>query len=78
MLKEFIGKVKKAKMTRSAVVHIDFVAEHPVYKKLLRRKTKLMVDTGTFEVKEGDTVKIQKTAPISRHKHFKIVEVIKI
>ena len=77
MSKVLVGKVVKAKMEKTVVVEVTRHSPHPLYKKLLKRSTRLHVDTAGLEVKEGDKVKIRQTRPKSRLKHFKVIEVIK-
>lgn len=74
--KTFIGKVVSNKMQKTVVVQIERHIRHPVYKKTLKRTTRIKADTGNFEVGVGQDVKIEQTRPISRDKHFKVVEVL--
>jgi small subunit ribosomal protein S17 len=46
---------------------------HPLYQKIMRKKRRFLVQCETT-VAIGDEVKFTETPPISRHKHFKIVE----
>lgn len=73
---EFVGKVVKANMQKTAVVSIGRFITHPLYKKRMRRDSKFKVHD-EIGVKIGDKVRITTTRPISKEKHFKIVEVIK-
>jgi len=77
MRQTFIGEVVSNKMTKTAIVKVVFKKPHPVYKKLVKKDRKIKVDTGTNSVKVGERVKIVGTRPISKDKHFKIVEVMK-
>jgi small subunit ribosomal protein S17 len=73
---EFVGKVIKVNMQKTAVVSIERFVIHPLYKKRMRRYSKFKVHD-EIGVKIGDKVRITTTRPISKEKHFKIVEVIK-
>lgn len=75
--KTLIGTVFSVKMQKTAVINITFKKAHPLYKKLIKKDRKLKADVGVFSPKAGDRVKISETRPISKTKHFKIVEVIK-
>ena len=77
MKKIFDGVIVSVKMQKTAVVKITRKFPHPLYKKLIKRDNRLNVDIGTFTPKIGDRVKIVETKPISKTKHFKILEVIK-
>jgi small subunit ribosomal protein S17 len=77
MKKTFDGVIVSIKMKKTAVVKITRKFPHPLYKKLIKRDSNFKVDTGTFLPIVGDKVKIVETKPISKAKHFKILEVIK-
>lgn len=70
------GVVVSVKMLKTAVVEVVRRTSHPLYKKLLKRNKKYKVDTSGFEVSVGDWVRISKTRPLSKEKHFRIVEKI--
>ena len=75
--KTFVGKVVSRKMQKTLVVQVERRTQHPVYKKILKRTTKIKADTNNFEVSIGQNVKIEQTRPLSRNKHFKVIEVMK-
>jgi len=77
MKKILDGVILSTKMQRTAVVTITRKFPHPLYKKLIKKDNKISVDFGTFTPKVGDKVKIVEIKPISKTKHFKILEVIK-
>lgn len=72
-MKIFTGIVTSAKLQKTVTVKVERLLQHPKYKKLIKVTKKFLVhdDLG---VKEGDTVSIQETRPMSARKHFKIVE----
>ncbi len=71
------GKIVSLKMLKTAVVEVERTVVHPLYKKILTRSKKYKADTGDLTLQVGDVVSITQTKPISRDKHFKIVEVVK-
>lgn len=77
MKKTFIGKIISLKMNKTAVVEVGRRQAHPLYKKLLRRSSKIKADTGELTLIVGQKVKITETKPISKEKFFIITEVIK-
>ena len=77
MKKILNGVVISLKMKNTAIVNVTRKFPHPLYKKLIKRDNKVSVDTSTFSPKVGDRVKIVETKPISKTKHFKIMEVVK-
>ncbi|MBI2031431.1 MAG: 30S ribosomal protein S17 [Candidatus Levybacteria bacterium] len=77
MRKIFKGTVISVKMNKTAVVEVTRRTAHPLYKKLLKRGKKYKSDVGELDVAIGDTVKIAETRPISKDKHFRILEKVK-
>ena len=75
MTKIALGKVVSTKMQGTAVVEVTRMVPHPLYKKLLKRSKKFKADTNGQQVAVGSEVKIQETLPLSKDKHFKIIEV---
>jgi small subunit ribosomal protein S17 len=77
MKKTLEGIIVSIKMLKTAVVRVTRETPHPLYKKLIKRDGNLNVDVGTFTPAVGDKVKIVEIKPMSKTKHFKILEVIK-
>lgn len=75
-MKTFIGRVVSDKMEKAAVVEVEFVKKHPLYKKRMRIKRKFPVQN-LLGAKLQDRVKIQECRPISKTISFKIVEILK-
>jgi small subunit ribosomal protein S17 len=77
MKKILEGVIVSVKMRNTAVVSVLRRFPHPLYRKLVKRDNKFNVDIAAFTPVVGDRVKIAETKPISKTKHFKILEVIK-
>jgi small subunit ribosomal protein S17 len=75
-MKIFTGKVISTKSAKTAVVAVERIVVHPLYKKRFKRVKKYQVhdERGT---KEGEMVKFVACKPISKTKKWKIIEVIK-
>ena len=71
-----IARVLSTKLQNTALVEVERMVEHPLYKKRIRRKKRYLVQDD-IGVKEGDKVSILETKPISKRKRFKVLEVIK-
>jgi small subunit ribosomal protein S17 len=76
------GRIKTAvvlsrKMDKTAVVSIGRVIKHPLYQKLIRKRSKFKIHDPKNETKKGDVVQIVETRPISADKHWKLLKVIK-
>ena len=77
MTKIFEGTIISLKMQNTAVVEVLRRVPHPLYKKVLKRTKKHKADTAGFTLLVGDKVKIVEVRPISKEKHFKVLEKIK-
>ncbi|MBI2431088.1 MAG: 30S ribosomal protein S17 [Candidatus Levybacteria bacterium] len=76
-MKTLKGIVLSKNMEKTAVVVVEQIKIHSLYKKRFKRHQKYKVDTGEMSVSVGDTVRITETKPISKEKHFRIMEVLK-
>ncbi len=72
-----IGTVVSDKMQKSILVAIERKVVHPIYKKYVKRTTKLMAHDEKQEAKIGDLVKIMETRPLSKRKRWRLVEILK-
>lgn len=75
--KTFTGKVLSDRMDKTIVVQIEYLKEHPVYKRMVRRFNKFKVHDSENKAKIGDVVKIAATRPISKDKRWRLVEILK-
>jgi len=69
------GRVVSTKTKGTAIVLVERVAKHPLYKKTFLRSKRYQVDAGE-DIKDGDIVEIMSVKPISKNKHWKIAKVI--
>lgn len=74
--KVLTGTVVSDKMTNTVVVEVVRHVVHPLYKKRIRLTKKFSADTNGIESSIGDFVKIEETKPMSKTKHFKVIEKI--
>ncbi|MBU1062040.1 MAG: 30S ribosomal protein S17 [Candidatus Omnitrophica bacterium] len=75
--KERIGTVVSDKMNKSIVVKIERTTKHPIYKRVIKKSTKVMAHDEKEEANIGDRVRIQETRPLSKNKRWRLVEIIK-
>jgi len=71
-----VGQVVSSKMDKTIAVLIERRVEHPLYRKYVRKSTKLLAHDENNECNEGDTVAIEECRPISRHKSWRLQRVI--
>ena len=74
MKKILTGKVVSMKMTKTVVVMVERKFRHPVYHKVIVRHKKYKAHNEKLDLKLGDIVQIEETRPISKDKHFIVVE----
>ncbi len=72
-----MGNVISARMDKSITVLTVRQFKHPLYKKYIRRSTKVHAHDALNDCKEGDTVLIEQCRPISKTKSWRIVEILK-
>ncbi len=70
------GQVVSTKMDKTVAVLIERRVEHPIYKKYMRKSTKLLAHDENGECKEGDTVAIEECRPLSKRKAWRLQRVI--
>lgn len=68
------GTVVSTKMQDTVTVAVERYVMHPKYKKFMRRTKKFLVHDAGNTAKEGDTVEIRETRPLSKRKHFELVK----
>jgi len=74
MPKILTGTVLSTKMQKTVVVKVERKFRHPLYEKVITSHKKYKAHNEDFDLKEGDLVKIVETRPISKDKHFKVIE----
>lgn len=70
------GKVVSNKMDKTIVVLVERKVRHPVYKKYVKRSTKIHAHDVNNDCNEGDTVIIIESRPISRTKRWILKEIV--
>ena len=74
--KSKVGQVLSNKMDKTLVVLVESYRNHPLYKKTIRKVARYKVHDEKNECKEGDTVKIVETRPLSKEKRWRVAEII--
>ena len=67
------GIVVSDKMKDTIVVSVESYKKHPKYQKFIKRSKKFKAHDAGNTAKIGDKVSIAETRPISKDKHFKLV-----
>ena len=70
------GEVVSTTMDKTAIVELVWKIRHPIYRKQMRRVTKLYLHDPDQQCRIGDLVRIQETRPISKTKHWRLLEIL--
>ncbi|MCY3768567.1 MAG: 30S ribosomal protein S17 [Gammaproteobacteria bacterium] len=70
------GNVISAACDKTITVLVERKVKHPLYKKYIRRSTKLHVHDENNECKTGDRVRVEACRPISKSKCWRLVEIV--
>ena len=71
-----VGKVVTDRMDKTVTVLVERSVKHPLYKKYIRRRTKLHAHDEENTCKTGDVVSIEECRPIAKTKAWRLREVI--
>lgn len=71
-----IGRVVSNKMDKTVTVAVETPRRHPLYKKTIKRIVKHKAHDESNECGPGDIVRIVETRPLSRHKRWRVAEII--
>lgn len=73
---ELIGKVISDKCDKTITVLVETYKNHPLYGKRVKYSKKYVAHDEKNVAKEGDTVRITATRPISKTKRYELVKVV--
>ena len=68
------GVVVSDKQAKTVVVKVERRFTHPLYKKTIRRSKNYHAHDENNEFKEGDTVWIEESKPISKLKNWVVIQ----
>ena len=70
------GTVVSAKMTKTVVVQVDRLVEHPIYGKRMKQRGRFMAHDEKGQCTEGDRVAIIESHPLSKNKRWRVSSII--
>ena len=76
--KERVGVVVSNKAEKTIVVAIQTRYQHPKYGKILIKTKRYMAHDELNSCNSGDIVLLEESAPYSRHKKWKLKEILKV
>jgi small subunit ribosomal protein S17 len=71
-----VGRVVSDKMDKTVIVEVADSKAHRIYKKVIRRQSRFKAHDEQNQCRTGDLVRIAETRPLSREKHWRVVEVV--
>lgn len=70
------GEVISDKADKTITVNVERIFQHPVYKKIVRKKKKYIVHDETNKCKPGDVVRIKLVRPLSKRKRWLALDIV--
>ena len=70
------GKVVSNSRDKTIAVLVERKVRHPIYKKYIKRSTKVHAHDEKNECGLGDVVKVSESKPFSKTKNWALVEVV--
>ena len=71
-----VGTVVSNKMDKTVVVAIKDNVKHPLYNKIMKRTVTFKAHDEENACGIGDKVQVMETRPLSKDKHWRVVEII--
>ena len=75
--KSLVGRVVSDKMDNTVTISIERTFQHPMYKKIVKKTSKIWAHDAENECKTGDKVRVMSTRPLSKLKRWRVVEILK-
>lgn len=72
-----VGQVVSDKSDKTIVVEIRRQVPHPLYGKVVGRRSKLTAHDENNDARAGDEVMVVETRPLSKTKRWRLVEIVK-
>jgi len=70
------GMVVSSKMDKTVVVAVQRTMKHRLYKKIMRKTKQYKAHDERNECHLGDSVRIMECRPLSKDKHFRVVQIV--
>lgn len=72
-----VAQVVSAKSAKTIIVNYDSFSEHPLYRKRVRKTSRIVAHDEEGKAGPGDYVRIVPCAPVSKTKRFRLDSIIK-
>jgi small subunit ribosomal protein S17 len=74
--KVLVGRVVSDRMDKTVTISIERTFQHPMYKKIVKKTSKIWAHDAANECRTGDKVRVMSTRPLSKLKRWRVVEII--
>jgi small subunit ribosomal protein S17 len=71
-----VGRVVSNKMDKTVVIAVDYLKPHPIYRKTIRKTNRFYAHDEGNACRVGDLVRIGETRPLSKTKHWEVLEIL--
>jgi small subunit ribosomal protein S17 len=71
-----IGVVRSNKMDKTAVVEVERLVRHSLYKRAFKKTSSFMVHDEENRCQIGDRVRIVECRPLSKNKRWRLAEIL--
>ena len=75
--KQMTGRVVSNKIDKTVVVAVESVHRNPLYKQRIRTTKRYKSHDEQNACREGDTVRIVESRPLSREKRWRVIEIMR-
>jgi len=75
--KTLVGMVVSDRMNKTVTISVQRSIRHPMYKKIVKKTSKIWAHDAENECRIGDRVKVMSTRPLSKLKRWRVVEILK-
>jgi small subunit ribosomal protein S17 len=72
-----MGRVVSDKMDKTVVVELERRFSHPIYRRTVRRTSRIKVHDERNECRVGDVIRVMETRPLSKEKRWRLLEVVR-
>jgi small subunit ribosomal protein S17 len=73
-----VGTVVSNKMNKTIVVAVESLKKHRIYKRTYKQTKRFQAHDEENTCQVGDIVRIEETRPLSKMKHWRLVEIVKL
>jgi small subunit ribosomal protein S17 len=74
--KTLVGRVVSDAMEKTVTVSVERLFQHPRYKKIVKKTSKIYAHDAENNCRTGDKVRVISTRPLSKNKRWRVVEII--